>query len=75
METDKQIQDRWELVFYMMDKEKMMLIEYDIELVINKQLYEEKHITYDIYKKVANMILKDIENQTRKLESLQLINT
>lgn len=75
MKTDKQIQDRQELVFYMMDKEKMMLIEYDIELVINKQLYEEKHITYDIYKKVANMILKDIENQTRKLESLQLINT
>jgi hypothetical protein len=43
------------------DEHKMMLIEYEMELVINKQLYEQNYITHDIYRSVANMIIKDIE--------------
>lgn len=52
----------------MIEKEKMKLVEYEMERVINKQLYEEKHITYDIYIKVSDMILKDIETQMKKME-------
>lgn len=56
------------------NKEKILLIEYEIERVINKQLFEEKHITYDIYQKVNGMILKDIELQMQKLDSIDSIN-
>jgi hypothetical protein len=38
-----------------------------MELVINKQLYEQGHITHDVYRLVANMIVKDIEAARQKL--------
>ena len=44
-----------------MDAAKNMLsLEYEIELEINRQLYKENHITYEIYEKVNTLILKDI---------------
>ena len=54
----------------MIDKDRMLLIEYEIERVINKQLYHEKHITYEIYEKVNRMIMRDLEQQTRKVERM-----
>ena len=36
-------------------------IEYDMELVINKQLLDEGLISYEIYERVAADIIKDIE--------------
>ena len=51
-----------------MEEDKRLLLEYEIELVVNKQLLDEKHITYDVYKKVANSIIKDIEECTKKTE-------
>ena len=55
----------------MINKEKILLIEYEIEQIINKQLFDEKHITYVTYQKVNNMILKDIENHMRKLDNIK----
>ena len=51
-----------------MDDNKMLLIEYEMELVINKQLYEQKHIPHDVYQSVANMIIKDLETLRQKLD-------
>lgn len=51
-----------------MDEAHSLLIEYDMELVINKQLLDAKLIPYDIYEKVAANIVKDIEHQTRCLD-------
>ena len=44
----------------MQTKESNIAIEYEMEIVINRQLYKENHITYEIYEKVNAMILKDI---------------
>ena len=49
-------------------EDKMLLIEYEMELVINKQLHEEKHITQEVYRSVANMIIKDMETAQRRLD-------
>ena len=46
--------------------DKMLIIEYEMELVINKQLYEQKYITHQVYQSVANMIIKDIETVRRR---------
>ncbi len=56
----------------MVKKEETLLIEYEIELAINKQMYQEKRISYDVFRKVANSIIKDIENQMQKLESMKI---
>jgi len=44
----------------MQTKESNIAIEYEMEIVINRQLYKENYITYEIYEKVNAMILKDI---------------
>ena len=49
--------------------DKMLLVEYEMELVINKQLYEEKYITHQVYQSVANMIVKDMETARRRLDN------
>jgi hypothetical protein len=51
------------------DKDKMLLIEYEMEQVINKQLYEQGYITHGVYRLVANMIIKDMEAARQKLEA------
>jgi len=51
-----------------MNYDKMLLIEYEMELIINNQLYEQNHITHDVYRSVANMIIKDIEMLRQKLD-------
>ena len=50
-------------------EDKMLLIEYEMELVINRQLHEEKHITQEVYRSVANMIIKDMETVQRRLDA------
>ena len=47
----------------------MLIVEYEMELVINKQLYREKHITHRVYQSVANMIIKDMETIRRRLDN------
>jgi len=44
-----------------MTENQTSLIEYDIELAINRQLLKDKVITYDVYNKVASQILRDKE--------------
>lgn len=56
----------------MINKEEALLIEYEIELAINKQMYQDKCISYEIFRKVANSIIKDIENQMQKLDSMKI---
>ena len=51
-----------------MDDNKMLLIEYEMELAINKQLYEQNYITHDVYRSVANMIIKDVEALRQKFD-------
>ena len=50
-----------------LDKNKLLLIEYEMELVINKQLHEQGYITHGVYRSVANMIIKDMETLRQKL--------
>ena len=50
-----------------MTDSEMLKLEYEIELVINKQLLGSKKITYDVYRKVADMIIKDIEHCELKI--------
>ena len=51
-------------------QDKMLLVEYEMELVINKQLYEQKAITHDVYRSVANMIIKDMEAVRRRIDDI-----
>lgn len=53
--------------------DKMLLIEYEMELVINSQLYRQEYITHDVYRSVANMIIKDMETVKRRLDALECI--
>jgi hypothetical protein len=53
--------------------DKMLLIEYEMEFVINKQLYRQEYITHDVYRSVANMILKDMESVRRRLDAAERI--
>ena len=49
-------------------KDKMLLVEYEMELVINNQLHAQNYITPDVHRSVANMIIKDIETVQRRLD-------
>ena len=51
-----------------MTENQIALIEYDIELVINKQLFKDKIISYDVYSKVASKILRDKETAMKSEE-------
>ena len=57
-----------------MTENQISLIEYDIELAINKQLLKDKVIIYDVYNKVASQILKDKE-VSMKMEEQTLNNS
>ena len=48
-----------------MTEQQQLLIEYDMELVINKQLFDNNLISYEIYEKVAAEIVKNIEWQSK----------
>ena len=51
-------------------EDKMLIVEYEMEFVINKQLYEQKYITHHTYRSVASMIIKDMESVRRRLDNI-----
>ena len=60
----------------MQSRESALAVEYEIELVINRQIYKENHIAYEVYEKVNTMILKDICRLAHKAaESSPIIQT